>query len=328
MSARPHPIDVLVAGEYFCDLIFAGLEGLPRLGSERFARDLVVRPGGCYNMALALTRLGIATAWAADFGTDLFSRAVLEAAARDGLDPVAFNRVEESVQRVSAAFAKDGERGFISYSETPIRPPHRDLLARLKPKWLLQSFRFEPDWLGFIKAAKSAGTVIFADCRDGDFTLATPGVREFLALADVFSPNEAEALALTGAADVEAALDVLAELTPAVLIKRGVAGAIGIDRGRRVEVPAPMVEVVDTVGAGDAFNAGYLAGAIWESSFAECARLAVACGTLSTTGPGSSRTPDAATLSAFNAGLGTTRRRRARRPFTTINERDKTGELS
>ena len=61
-------VDVLVAGEYYCDLIFSGLDAPPTLGGEVFARGLTVRPGGCYNIALGLTRLGVRTAWACDFG--------------------------------------------------------------------------------------------------------------------------------------------------------------------------------------------------------------------------------------------------------------------
>jgi len=298
MSAR---FDVLVAGEYFCDLIFSGLGAPPRLGAEVMAQGLSVQPGGCYNMALALTRLGLKTAWAADFGTDVFSAMVAAEAEREGIDAVAFRHVDASVQRVSAAFSGQGERGFISYSETAVAPPDSRILSRLRPRWLLQSFRFEPEWLAFMRDAKAAGVAVFSDCRGGDFDLATPGVEEFLSLSDVFSPNEAEALALTGARDIDAALAALAEIVPTVVVKRGAAGASGIDRGRRCDVVAPQVEIVDTVGAGDAFNAGYLAGVAWESGFAECLTLAVACGSLSTTGAGSSACPSAARLSAFAA---------------------------
>ena len=59
-----------MVGEYFCDLIFSGLSGVPKPGAEFFADGLTMRPGGCYTSALALTRLGVASAWAADFGTD------------------------------------------------------------------------------------------------------------------------------------------------------------------------------------------------------------------------------------------------------------------
>lgn len=296
--------EVLVVGEYFCDLIFSGLGEVPRPGAELMAEGLTVGPGGCYTMALALTRLGVATCWACDFGTDLFSRLVLEAAQRDGLDGAAFNHLDHDVQRVSAAFSHQSERGFISFSQTRVAPPADGLVERLRPRWLLQSFRFEPDWLRFIAAARAQGAQVFADCRHGDFTLATPGVRDFLTLCDVFSPNEAEALALTGEAHVEAALARLAALTPTVVIKRGPLGALGTDPAGGIEVAAPSVEVVDTVGAGDAFNAGFLAGVLGGHDFAASVALAVASGTLSTTGAGNSAVPDAARLADFASRIG------------------------
>jgi sugar/nucleoside kinase (ribokinase family) len=296
-------VEVLVACEYFCDLIFAGLNGVPRPGAEYFAGGLTVRPGGGYNMALALSRLGIETGWAVDFGTDLFSRIVLEQSAHDRLNPSGFNLLGHDVQRVSAAFTHQGERGFISYSQTEVLPPPVELLDRLRPKWLLQTFRFTPAWLAFLRAARARGIRIFADCAHGEFTLETRGIREFLSLVDIFSPNEAEALALTGRQEVDEALDDLAALVPAVLIKCGSLGASGFARGQHFDVAAPSVDVVDTVGAGDAFNAGFLAGAIWESGFEECVRLAVACGTLSTLGAGNAALPDGAELSAYAALL-------------------------
>jgi len=299
LSAPGKSCELLVVGEYFCDLIFAGLQDVPRPGAEFYATGLTVRPGGCYNMAVALARLGIATEWACDFGTDLFSRAVLAQAARDGIGSAGFTVLDHDLQRVSAAFTYGTERGFISFSEAPVTPPDPALLDRLKPDWLLQSFRFEPDWLAFLRHARAGGARIFGDCRHGEFSLATPGVRDFLACCDVFSPNEAEALAVTGAPNLETAIDRLADLTPVVVVKRGASGARANNRGERLDAAAPPVAVVDTIGAGDAFNAGYLAGVLWGRGVADCLALAVACGALSTTGPGSSAVPDAATLTAF-----------------------------
>lgn len=289
-------IDVLVAGEYYCDLIFSGLDAPPALGAEVFARGLTVRPGGCYNMALGLVRLGVRTAWACDFGTDLFSHLVLDAAKADGIDPGAFRYVGRSQQRVSAAFSGQGERGFITYREGEIAAPDPELAVRLRPAWLLQSFRPEPDWLAFMRAARAAGIRIFGDCNGEGATLDTPGVREFIGLCDVFSPNEAEALALTGAADAEAALDRLAGLAPAVVVKRGPQGASAVADGRRYDQPASRVDVVDTVGAGDAFAAGFLAAAIEGAPFEEQLLSAVACGSLSATGAGNSANPSAGQL--------------------------------
>ncbi|HVX80914.1 MAG TPA: carbohydrate kinase family protein [Devosiaceae bacterium] len=291
--------DVLVAGEYYCDLIFSGLAGAPAYGREIVASGLATRPGGCYNMALGLTRLGLRTAWAADFGTDLFSRLVLEAAAADGIDPVAFRQLGRPAEMVSAAFDDRVERGFITYRGADVVPPERGLLERLAPRWLLQTFRYTPDWLAFMRAAREAGALIFGDCNGDEVTLATPGVRDFIALCDVFSPNEPEALRLTGAGSVEAALARLAEINRSVLVKRGAGGVSALVDGQRHEEAAPAVAVVDTVGAGDAFAAGYIAASLSGLPLTERLRHAVACGTLSTTGAGSSASPTAAELKTF-----------------------------
>jgi sugar/nucleoside kinase (ribokinase family) len=300
MSER---VDVLVAGEYYCDMIFSGLDAPPSLGGEAFARGLSVRPGGCYNMALGLTRLDVRTAWACDFGTDMFSRLVLEAAAGDGLDPAGFRHVGHSLQRVSAAFSGRGERGFITYREAALRAPDREVVTRLRPKWLLQTFRPEPEWLSFVRDAKSAGVRIFGDCNGEGADLATPGVREFIGLCDVFSPNEAEAMTLTGTVGTEDALARLAGLAPTIVIKRGAHGAIAIANGQRHEQPALPVETVDTVGAGDAFAAGFLAAAVGGAPLDGQLLSAVACGSLSTAGAGNSANPSAGQLRAFMARL-------------------------
>jgi len=295
--------DVLVAGEYYCDLIFSGLDHPPMLGGEVFADGLIVRPGGCYNMALGLTRLGLRAAWACDLGTDRFSGIVRDAAKADGLDASAFREVRRSLQQVSVAFSGAGERGFITYREGTLRAPDTALLAQLQPKWLLQTFRLEPDWMAFMRAAKAAGVKIFGDCNGEGADLDSAGVREFIGLCDVFSPNETEAEAVTKTRNVEDALQILSRLAPVVVIKRGPQGASAMASGRRHDVRAPQVIVVDTVGAGDAFAAGFIAAAVAGASIEDQLLSAVACGSLSATGPGSSANPSAGDLRAFIARM-------------------------
>jgi sugar/nucleoside kinase (ribokinase family) len=294
--------DVLVAGEYYCDLIFADIDAPPRLGDEVTARSLHVRPGGCYTMALGLTRLGVPTAWACDFGTDIFSRIVLDDATRDGIDPIAFRHLRRSAQMVSVAFADRTERGFVTYRESAVVPPDASVLVRTAPRWLLQTFRYTTEWLAFMSSARDAGARIFGDCSGDRATLDAPGVREFIGLCDVFSPNETETLVLTGESSIDAALDRLVGLCPAIVVKRGAAGATAIVDDIRYDVPAPNVTVVDTVGAGDAFAAGYLAATIRTASIEERLVTAVACGSLSTTAAGNSACPTVAQLNNFLTG--------------------------
>lgn len=296
--------DVLVAGEYYCDLIFGGVDAPPRLSQEVVAERLSIRPGGGYTMALGLSRLGVRTAWACDFGNDFFSRLVLEQAHADGIDPVAFRQLGRSGQMVSAAFADETERGFITFRELPVVPPAEHILSTLDPQWLLQTFRFTPQWLAFIRAARARGIRIFGDCSGESASIETPGVLEFIGLCDVFSPNESEALALTRSGSLDEAISQLAEVAPAIVVKRGSAGASAVFRGVRYDSPAPAVAVVDTVGAGDAFAAGFLSASIHGASIDDQLRAAVACGSLSTTAAGNSASPTTQELTAF---LATTR---------------------
>ena len=77
---------------------------------------------------------------------------------------------------------------------------------------------------------------------------------------DILFANEDEAFQLTGRSNLDAALASLSAKVPTLVVTRGAAGAIAIDDGKRVEIPAaPVAKVIDTTGAGDLFAAGFLA---------------------------------------------------------------------
>jgi sugar/nucleoside kinase (ribokinase family) len=112
------------------------------------------------------------------------------------------------------------------------------------------------------------------------------GLRESIAQADLFFPNENEALAITRQDNLESALKVLhtwgrPELV--VVVKQGADGALVSANGARIEVPVSPVEtLVDTIGAGDSFDAGFLAGWLRGLPLADCAALGNACGRATT----------------------------------------------
>lgn len=84
-------------------------------------------------------------------------------------------------------------------------------------------------------------------------------ILSWCALMDTVIMNEEEAIYLSELSDCESALNFFVELTPRVIIKRGSAGAIGLERGGQIiSVAAHTSAVVDTTGAGDAFAAGFI----------------------------------------------------------------------
>ena len=112
-----------------------------------------------------------------------------------------------------------------------------------------------------IAKIRSAGITIYFDPASvgGMKEVAIEEVKSWLPLMDVILLNEEEAIYLSGASDIEVALDYLSTQCQTVVIKRGSHGAIGKSRGgESVSVPAIPTTVVDTTGAGDSFAAGFI----------------------------------------------------------------------
>ncbi len=112
-----------------------------------------------------------------------------------------------------------------------------------------------------------------------------------LSRVDLFFPNEVEALRISGASTLEAALSALAGQVPLVVLKQGAQGAIARRGGEYAARPAFQVEVVDTTGAGDAFAAAFLHGWLQRLSLADTLTLANAAGALAVTRIGASEHP-------------------------------------
>lgn len=127
-----------------------------------------------------------------------------------------------------------------------------------------------------IAAARQAGTTVSFSASDpGWVAVQRAALLELLGLADLLFANEPEALALSGEATIDDAVEWLLERCPRLVITLGPAGSLVADGdGRRERVPAvPVDRVVDTTGAGDSFAGGYLFGLIEGRDPSACARL-------------------------------------------------------
>ena len=147
----------------------------------------------------------------------------------------------------------------------------------------------------FLRSARRAGITTSLDCNwDPDERWA--GIEEVLPVVDVFLPNAAEACNLTRLNDPLEAAQKLMSLGMqsrqpiggpegpglAVVVKLGAEGALAVRGDEVVHRPAIPVEVVDTTGAGDSFDAGFLAGWLANEPLADAVALGIACGSLST----------------------------------------------
>lgn len=282
--------DVLLLADYFCDVIITGLPEPPRLGADLFGEALEVAPGGAYIPAHWLHSLGACVRWAGRFGDDIFSRFVLDAAAESGLDSSLFRIYPAPYRIFSLAFSFAQDRGFISFADPP--PGEVDWLGvaqAQQPRWLmLTALDSSAERQSLLEQVHRQGGRTFLDCQYTTACLADPGLTQSLRQLDVFAPNLSEASQLTGEDDPLAALARLAEFCPLVVLKCGAQGAYA-RRGEQVwHSPALPVEVVDTTGAGDSFNAGFLAGMAAGETLETCLRYGNICGGISTTRRGGS----------------------------------------
>jgi sugar/nucleoside kinase (ribokinase family) len=129
-----------------------------------------------------------------------------------------------------------------------------------------------------LEAARRSGATLSVDAYDAGEQLASEAVRDVVAAADLLFVNEAEALAMTGAASEEEAGRELAARCPHVVVKRGARGARAYVAADVVEAPTKPVEVVDATGAGDCFAAGYLWGRLAGLPPGACLAVGNLCG--------------------------------------------------
>ncbi len=294
--------DVLTFNSYFFDLIITGLEDIPQLGMDLFGKSMSVQAGGTFNTVRALHRLGVRVGWVCDFGNDLFSRFVLDEIRKEGVDTSLFRLHAKPVRSFSLSFSFSHDRGFISYIDPPEPYDRSAYVLEHKPAALLLcSLEFGPQSMALVEAARCVGAKIYMDSQATEIALSEPGVKEMLAAVDVFMPNALEACRLTGAENPEEAFRILSGLAPTLVVKSGPEGAMAAACGRRYASPGLKVRAVDTTGAGDCFNAGFIHGHLQGMPIEACLRYGNICGGLSTTDYGTIAAP---TLDELRQHLG------------------------
>jgi sugar/nucleoside kinase (ribokinase family) len=305
---RAH-FDVLVTGSPCVDLVFSGLPHWPLPGQELYVSDFAINAGAIFNTAAALSRLGLRVGLLCELGNDLFSRYLREEIERAGISGDLLFLRDYPLRAISVCLPYEGERGLISFADAvPIhpRPPSaaRDGFA---PDMLaaLQQVRCEAAFLYVYPAMQPAldilhqqATTIFLDAGWSLQTMSTSRLAQLTRHGHYFLPNQAEASLITGKQNPIEAVYALAAFGPTAVIKMGAEGAIACRQNQVFQCPAlPIADVVDTTGAGDAFNAGFIYGTLQGYTLPDVLRCATICGSLSTTAlTGTAAVPGAAEL--------------------------------
>ena len=291
MNASTAKLDVLAVGELNPDFILSGLrDGKPVLGTEQEFSSYYLTLGSSTAITCVLMqRLGLRTAMAACVGDDEYGRFCQAALDAEGVDTRLVDTRADVPTGLTLCLPYPDDRMLLTCKGAMTLDPSEKVTPAMLGSvrhlhvgsFFLQT-GLRPRLPALFAAARDAGVTTSLDTGwDPDEEWLTDDLRTTLALTSVFLPNESEFAALTGEKDVASGMARLLDLgVTAVALKRGAAGASYGDRDRVVDAPAFASRAIDTTGAGDAFNAGYLTAMLKGAPVDERLRIGNACGAL------------------------------------------------
>jgi ribokinase len=300
-------LDLLVVCELNPDILVTDPALDVRFGQvEQYVADAGITLGssGAITAAAAAAQ-GARVAVVALVGADLAGDVARRALGELGVDTTAvLVRPGARTGMTVVLSTADGDRALLTFPGTmsglTVQDVPADMLRRARhvhiSSFYLQS-GLHPGLAGLLRTARARGATTSLD-PGWDPHERWSGLVPVLADLDLLLPNAAEctriAAAITGRAtgadagaeQVAAAAEVLAALGPRVVVKLGAEGGLAVGDGRPVHVPAPAADIVDTTGAGDNFDAGFLVATLYGEDARTALERAVAAGSLSLRGRG------------------------------------------
>ena len=283
------PIDILVAGEINPDLILTG-DVKPEFDQvEKLVTSATLTVGSSSVIfACGAARLGLRVAFIGVCGDDVFGRFMLaEMQKRNvNVDHVIIRTAGQT--GLSVILNREADRAILTHpgliADLQASDIADSLLAQTRhlhvASYFLQT-KLQPDLPALFQRAHALGLTTSLD-TNYDPSEKWIGFDDLLSKTDVFLPNKTEALSITQSANVVSASEQLAQTCKLAAIKLGAEGAIACNGEEVIRSNSISVNVVDTVGAGDTFDAGFVFGYLNDWPLQKSLRLACVCGALST----------------------------------------------
>ena len=289
--------DVIVVGELNIDIIMNGINRFPEIGKEILAESLDVTLGSSSAIfASNLSSLGTRVAFLGKIGKDEFALTVLNSLQSKGVDTS--NIIQSDTLKTGATLVLnfDQDRAMVTYpgamEDLRIKDISFENIATARHLHFSSIF-LQPgirnDVPVLFKKAKSFGLTTSIDPQWDPAEKWEVDLPELLPYVDVFLPNMSEFLALTRTKTIEAGISEIMQFAPklTVVVKDGANGAYGWNGSELIHQPALLNdEVVDCIGAGDSFNAGFINKFTQGASLKQCLEYGTITGAVSTTRAG------------------------------------------
>lgn len=287
--------DVLALGELNADLILNKIDGEPEIGKEKFAEDMILTLGSSTAIFAAnIASLGARTAFVGMIGTDSFGQLVKSSLQAKGVDTSLLIETNKAATGATIVLNYKEDRAMVTYQGTmdmmSFDDINKDIFNRTKHVHISSIFLqsgIKKDLIEILSFAQKCGVTTSLDTQWDPVEKWDFDYQHILPLVSVFIPNEKELLLLTASENLEEAIEKIKPYINTCVIKRGSKGSLLIQKDAKNDMPAFLnTEVVDAIGAGDSFNAGFIFQFIQGKSFIECQRFGNLTGAINTTAAG------------------------------------------
>lgn len=257
------------AGVTNVDLLYAGMNRIPQEGEEIYSKGFqICLGGGAPGTAVTAARLGLPVKLATFLGSDLFSGFARDELKHSHVDLSNLLPKDEKMipVNVTSVMITKRDRTFVSYGYD--KRPDKEQIKTLYQ--ISRGAKLAQMQLGFLPAyrkLKEEGTQLLLDFG-WDEELSLEKYKDYIELADYYTPNQKEAMKITRTHSPQDALLVLSKYISHPLVKLDKEGAILLSEGSIIHVDAIReFEYRDATGAGDAFLAGLMYGLFHDYSF-------------------------------------------------------------
>jgi sugar/nucleoside kinase (ribokinase family) len=287
--------DILVIGELNVDLILNGLPSLPEEGKEILAEEMTLTLGSSAAIfASNASTLGNRVAFLGKTGIDIFGDLVFKSLHDKNVNTDFIIRSSDDKTGATIVLNFGEDRAMVTYagametlSADNIKAGQLSKARHMHVSSIFLQPGIKKSIVQIFKLAKNHGLTTSLDIQWDPAEKWDIDVEVLLPLVDVFLPNETELLALTGERELNKAIETIKPYINIMAVKMGNKGSSGITGNKDIAIePFLNKQVVDAIGAGDSYNAGFITQYIKGASLEECLRFGNLTGAVNTTAAG------------------------------------------
>ncbi|NDV46083.1 carbohydrate kinase family protein [Paludibacter sp. 221] len=288
--------DVIAIGELNVDLILNNIDGQPEIGKEKFAKDMIMTLGSSTAIFAANTAsLGTKTAFVGMIGKDNFGKLVKDSLKAKGVDTSLLIETDKGATGATIVLNYNEDRANVTYQGTMDMMSFADIdkavfdeTKHIHISSVFMQSGIKRDLIDILKFAQSKGVTTSLDTQWDPVEAWDFDYAKILPLVSVFMPNEKELLFITRSANLEEAINKIKPYINLCVIKRGNQGSLLVagDGTSHNKEAFLNTNVVDAIGAGDSFNAGFINQFVQGKAAAECQAFGNLTGAINTTAAG------------------------------------------